>query len=163
MITATRRIQFCAGHRVMGHESKCAHLHGHNYVALITVKAELPGGVDGIGRVIDFSAIKNIAGKWIDDNWDHGFILHKEDNAGLDALIAFDNAMVMPANGIPFRQKTYLMPYNPTAENMAKYLLEVILPKIFPPEIKATKVRIWETENCYADAVATEESAAHEG
>lgn len=160
MITATRRIQFCAGHRVMGHESKCAHLHGHNYVALITVKAELPKGVDDIGRVIDFSAIKNIAGKWIDEKWDHGFILHQGDTAAQKALAAFEMFMDGPAPGVPFAQKTYFMPYNPTAENMAKYLQEVILPKILPPEIKPVKVRIWETENCYADA---EEGPTHEG
>ena len=29
-LTCTRRLQFCAGHRVYGHESKCANVHGHN-------------------------------------------------------------------------------------------------------------------------------------
>ncbi len=40
MITATRRVQFCAGHRVHRHESKCRNLHGHNYVAFFTAEAE---------------------------------------------------------------------------------------------------------------------------
>ena len=30
-ITCTRRIEFDAAHRVMGHEGKCKHLHGHRY------------------------------------------------------------------------------------------------------------------------------------
>ena len=29
--TCTRRIEFDAAHRVMEHESKCRHLHGHRY------------------------------------------------------------------------------------------------------------------------------------
>ena len=36
MITATRRIQFAAGHRVFGHEGKCRYLHGHNFIAFVT-------------------------------------------------------------------------------------------------------------------------------
>ena len=39
MITATRRIQFAAGHRVFGHEGKCRWLHGHNFVAFLTAAA----------------------------------------------------------------------------------------------------------------------------
>ena len=29
--TVIRSHEICAGHRVVGHESKCRHLHGHNY------------------------------------------------------------------------------------------------------------------------------------
>lgn len=38
-ITCTRRLQFCAGHRVLGHEGKCARPHGHNYTLFVTAKA----------------------------------------------------------------------------------------------------------------------------
>lgn len=139
MITCTRRIQFCAGHRVMGHENKCAHLHGHNYVALITAQAEQ---LDGIGRVIDFSVLKDKLGGWIDQYWDHGFILYGEDQVALDALKHF----VEP-------QKLYCLPTNPTAENLADYLLRVIGPQeLASSEVRLTKVIIWETENCHAEA-----------
>jgi len=74
--TCTRRIQFCAGHRVAGHENKCNNLHGHNYVAFITAQAH---NLDNLGRVVDFSVLKDIIGGWIDDNWDHGLILWRED------------------------------------------------------------------------------------
>jgi hypothetical protein len=51
-----RRIAFSAGHRVHGHESKCRHFHGHNYVAYFHA---LPRrGLDPLGRVIDFGVIK---------------------------------------------------------------------------------------------------------
>ena len=31
MITAERYHDISMGHRVVGHENKCRHLHGHNY------------------------------------------------------------------------------------------------------------------------------------
>jgi 6-pyruvoyltetrahydropterin/6-carboxytetrahydropterin synthase len=45
------------------------------------------------------------------------------------------------------------MPYNPTAENMAKYLLEEVCPTILlGTGSEASRVRIWETEESYAEA-----------
>lgn len=45
------------------------------------------------------------------------------------------------------------MPYNPTAENMAKYLLEEVCPVILQGSgAQATRVRIWETDESYAEA-----------
>jgi 6-pyruvoyltetrahydropterin/6-carboxytetrahydropterin synthase len=152
-ITCTRKLQFCAGHRVRGHESKCAHLHGHNYIVFITARMQekvQPGRVvsevDEIGRVIDFSVLKKKLLTWIDYHWDHGFILSSEDKT-LATMI--ETANLEPSKA---EQKLYLMPYNPTAENMAKYLGSRICPQLFNGDgIEVIKVRIWETENCYAD------------
>lgn len=136
-ITCTRRIQFCAGHRVYNHESKCRNLHGHNYVAFFKAHAPL----DSLGRVIDFSVLKERIGGWLDTHWDHGFLLWEED---VDALAA--------VTAIP-GQKLFQMPWNPTAENMARYLLTVVCPQVLADTgVEVTDVRVWETENCYADA-----------
>lgn len=162
--TATRRIQFCAGHRVMGHENKCAHLHGHNYVAFVTARVkpalatqlfrDLSQSVDPqaafldeIGRVVDFSVLKEQVGGWIESKWDHGFILSKDDNAS-------HRVIELAARSLPNGQKLHIMPYNPTAENMARYLLQEVGPKVLAgtPSVELCHVRIWETENCYADA-----------
>ena len=62
-ITATRRLQFAAGHRVHGHEGKCRHLHGHNFVVFLTAAAE---NLDAVGRVIDFGVLKERIGGWIE-------------------------------------------------------------------------------------------------
>lgn len=151
MITCTRRIQFCAGHRVMGHENKCAHLHGHNYVVMVTAQgadwkvSTDSEGLDRIGRVVDFAVLKHRLGGWIEDNWDHGFILHTDDADAWEAVRVF------MASGVD--QKTYAMPDNPTAENMANHLLRVIGPQVLDDTgVELTTVRVWETENCYADA-----------
>ncbi len=138
---AVRRIQFCAGHRVHKHESKCAHPHGHNYVAFIHARVRVQesfGELDDIGRVIDFSVLKERVGTWIDENWDHGFIYMKGD---LDMEIIFKDS----------DYKNYPMVKNPTAENMAQHLVRDICPKLMEgTNVHIHKVVIWETENCYA-------------
>jgi 6-pyruvoyltetrahydropterin/6-carboxytetrahydropterin synthase len=49
--------------------------------------------------------------------------------------------------------RLFEMPYNPTAENMAKYLLEVAAAQFMEGSgAKVVRVRIWETEDSYAEA-----------
>ena len=140
MTTCTRRIQFCAGHRLMGHEGKCAHLHGHNYVALITAAAP---GLDQVGRVIDFAVIKERVGGWIEQQWDHGVIYNAADQEVARALDCIPN------------QKRFALNGNPTAENLAEYLLRVACPSVLRDTgVRVTKVTLWETENCYAEVTA---------
>ena len=135
-ITATRRIQFCSGHRVYEHESKCRNIHGHNYVVFITAEAD---ELDNLGRVIDFSVLKAKVGGWIDDNWDHGFIAFREDVSAVGIIQDIGT-------------KLYLMNENPTAENMALHLLNDICPVLMKGTgVKITKITLWETENVYAE------------
>ncbi|MEM9557159.1 MAG: 6-carboxytetrahydropterin synthase [Acidobacteriota bacterium] len=137
MIHCTRRVHFCAGHRIWGHENKCAHLHGHNYVALFHAAA---GTLDAMGRVIDFSVLKERLGGWIEEHWDHGFLLHQDDAAGRAALAGIEG------------QKLYLLDRNPTAENLALYLLEEVAPRQLEGlGVEVVKVTLWETENCFAE------------
>ena len=136
---ASRKIHFCAGHRVMNHESKCATAHGHNYILWVYAKPK--DGLDEIGRVIDFSEIKRIAGGWIDEYWDHNFIVFKDDIAMLNAM-----------EEAPKRKPLFIMPTNPTAENMCDYLLNDIFPHLFAgTNIQIVKVKLYETENCFAE------------
>ncbi len=177
-IDCSRRIQFCAGHRVMGHESKCAHLHGHNYVVWLRAEIDrsITGadvqaggdryadavrrnaeGVDPIGRVVDFSVLKAKVGQWIEDNWDHGFLYHHADRATIAALDAMNAAMIedgaKPGNTPWCGQKRFAMPYNPTAENIARYLLEVVGPMTLDGlGVRLVEVSVDETENCSANA-----------
>ena len=133
-----RRIKFCAGHRLYQHGGKCEFFHGHNYVAEFYVAGN---EVDSVGRVIDFAELKSRFKGWLDENWDHGFILNEADENGLRAI-----KMVEPC-------KYYELPYNPTAENMAQYLLEVICPKLLSDtDVVTTRVVIWETEESFAEA-----------
>ena len=142
-LSLIRQLKFCAGHRLYRHESKCAFFHGHNYRVDIEVVG-LNGGteVDSVGRVVDFSLIKQRMLAWLDDNWDHAFLIFHEDDNALAAI-----RMVEPT-------KYFVMPANPTAENMARYLLEVVAPAVLGDlGVVARKVCVWETDE--ACAVAT--------
>ena len=56
MITSSRRLEWDAIHRIPLHESKCKAFHGHRYAAEVTCVKD---GLDNVGRVVDFSVIKN--------------------------------------------------------------------------------------------------------
>lgn len=134
-MTVSRQFHFSAGHRVHRHESKCAHVHGHNYVAVIEVGGEL----DQLQRVIDFGILKSRIGKWIDTYWDHGFIMSENDR---DFSASIKQT---PAFGKVFSTGTD----EPTAETLARILCEITGNLLDP--LRVVSVRIWETVNCYAD------------
>lgn len=135
---AVRQIGFDAGHRVHGHESKCATFHGHRYTAEIYCRPKV--GLDKLGRVIDFGVIKSIIGAWIDQHWDHAMIVWKEDP---------DLQKIADCSGF---KPVFQMPKNPTAENMADYLLNVVCPTLLQLEaVEVHKIRLWETPNCYVE------------
>jgi 6-pyruvoyltetrahydropterin/6-carboxytetrahydropterin synthase len=136
MITCTRRIEFDAAHRVMKHNSKCKMLHGHRYVLEASFSAE---HLDELGMVIDFGIIKDILGDWVDNNWDHNTILNSKDRALGEQITQVTG------------QKIYYLNCNPTAEEMASYLLKEICPKLFANyNITCTQIKLFETPNCYA-------------
>lgn len=140
--TCTRILEFDAAHRVVNHESKCATLHGHRYKIEITAEADK---LDSIGRVIDFSVLKEKIGTWLDTNWDHTTILFSEDVETIKAL-----------RWIPHFKEPFVAPWNPTAENMAEYLLnDVCFKQLQDTGVLVTRVRVWETPNCYAECVLT--------
>lgn len=138
-VKITRKLEFDAGHRVMNHESKCATLHGHRYVAEITAEAEQ---LDDIGRIIDFSVLKAKVGDWIDRYWDHTVILNVKDTVVTNALLQ-----------LPRHKDPFIAPWNPTAENMAEHLLREVCPEVLAGSgVTVTHVRLFETPNCWSDA-----------
>ena len=141
-VTATRYHDISCGHRVFGHESKCAHLHGHNYrVTFTCAAAEYEAAqVDDIGRVIDFSVIKAKLAMWLEDNWDHKFLVWREDD--LEAMLA-----QLDPEGV------VTTIFNPTAENMAEYILTVVGPlQLEGTGVKLISVIVEETRKCSATA-----------
>lgn len=136
MTKAIRFHDISCGHRVYGHESKCAHLHGHNY----RITFELTGKKDSIGRILDFSFIKARLCQWLEENWDHKMLLWHKDPLATE-IQQYD------PEGIT------TVPFNPTAENMAEYLVNVIGPQQLvdlSEEITLTKCIVEETRKCSA-------------
>lgn len=143
-IQAVRFHDISCGHRVVGHENKCRGLHGHNY----RIHFECRGALDTLGRVIDFSVLKTQLCDWLEDNWDHKMLLWEEDPLmrALPYILVYnstDDAM----NSI------VTVPFNPTAENMALYLLHVIAPQQLKGlDVICEKVIVEETRKCSASA-----------
>ena len=129
MFRVSRQIDFCYGHRLLNYEGKCRHLHGHNGQAIITIET---AGLDDRGMVLDFSEIKRVMSRWIDENMDHRMLLLRDDPAvpALEKL------------GEPL----HLMDVNPTAENIAKMIFEFAAEQGFP----VVEVCLWETPRCCA-------------
>jgi len=135
MRTCTKRIEFDAGHRLTQHESKCANVHGHRWFLDITCGAE---SLDSIGRVIDFGEIKRWVGSWIDEHLDHTYIAYEKDPL-IDSINRFN------------RKPVHIVPFEPTSENMAKYLFEISRGLLDQREDKVVQVRLYETPSSYAE------------
>lgn len=123
------------GHRVHGHESKCAHLHGHNYrIHFSCVAAD--GELDSLGRVIDFGEVKSRLCMWVEENWDHKFLVWENDPMTATLQLLDPEGVVS-------------LPFNPTAENMAEFLVSVVGPmQLANTGITLIQVRIEETRKC---------------
>jgi 6-pyruvoyltetrahydropterin/6-carboxytetrahydropterin synthase len=129
MFSVSREIDFCYGHRLLDYPGKCRHLHGHN--GRVLIRFEGPS-LDQRGMVLDFSEIKRLVSRWIDDHLDHRMILNRTDPA----------VPVLQGLGEPL----FLMDVNPTAENIAKLIFEVAAEQGCP----VVEVRVWETPHCCA-------------
>lgn len=133
MITAQRYHDFSCGHRVFGHESKCSHLHGHNYRIYFEI---IPmRSLDNIGRVLDFSVMKEKFCVWLEENWDHKFLVYKDDPFA-NELKKIDPDGVVIVN------------FNPTAENMAIYLSDISINLLKGTDCKIQSIKIEETRKC---------------
>ena len=129
MYSVTKRIDFCYGHRLLDHDGVCKHLHGHNAVAEIEVRAE---ALDSRDMVADFGDIKRLVKEWIDRELDHRMILRHDDPV----------VEVLQALGEP----VYLLDSNPTAERIARLLFDVSREQ----GLAVGRVTLWETPSSWA-------------
>lgn len=152
-LTANRYHDISVGHRVVGHEGKCRHLHGHNYRVHFYCQAE--NGLDKVGRVIDFSVIKEKLCMWLEDNWDHKFIAWEEDSlvSKLNFFMEMhehDPRVVLTKDDFTHWMESIVwVDFNPTAENLADFILTKVGPQqLAGTGVVLTKVIIEETRKC---------------
>ncbi|MEJ2406453.1 MAG: 6-carboxytetrahydropterin synthase [Candidatus Thiodiazotropha sp.] len=129
MYTVTKEIHFCYGHRLLNHQGKCKHLHGHNATAVIRLESER---LNSLGMVCDFSDIGDYVKSWIDQNLDHTMLLHADD----PVLPLLEEA----------GETVYVMRDNPTAENIARLIFEHVETGGFP----VVEVALHETDSALA-------------
>jgi 6-pyruvoyltetrahydropterin/6-carboxytetrahydropterin synthase len=144
MITAERFHDIDCGHRVVGQGGKCEHLHGHSYRVTFKIKGteteNNQTGLDSVGRVLDFSVIKEKLCSWLETYWDHRILIWNKD-------IWYDTLWQLDRHGV------IATSFNPTAENMAQHLLT----EVGPQQLKGTgctliSVKVEETRKCSASA-----------
>lgn len=128
------------GHRIYGHPGKCSMLHGHNY----RIHFHCAGDITHTGMVIDFSIIKATLCEFLEKMWDHRMLIWKEDPILEDLKKVSDKY-----NSIG---SVVAVPFNPTAENMAQHLLDVIGPMLLPENVELVRVVVEETRKCAAEA-----------
>ena len=129
MYRIARELGFCYGHRLMLHDGKCAHLHGHNARVVVVLEA---ASVDASGMVVDFQVVRSRIGDWIDAEFDHRMLLHRDD----PAFVAL-RALGEPVVGLDF---------HPTAEHLARHVFEHARAAGLP----VVEVEFWETPTCRA-------------
>lgn len=130
-------IAWDAAHRVLRHEAKCSHLHGHRYAAEVEFVSDT---LDDVGRVVDFGEIKRVVGAWVDRRLDHATLVNPHDTS-LRAWLAHE------------QQRHFVMPdelAEPTAEHIAVMLHRFATARL-DEALRVTRVRVWETPNCYAE------------
>ncbi|MCH1539896.1 MAG: 6-carboxytetrahydropterin synthase [Candidatus Poseidonia sp.] len=122
MTTSIRRyIETDTGHRVPNHKSKCRHMHGHRY----RFEAEIEGdvvnisGVSEEGMLMDFSDISELLTIHIHDVIDHAFVVYEGDELGRAACEVMGDS-----------HRTVIVPFIPTAENLAKWAFDTLAPHI---------------------------------
>lgn len=145
----TRRLEFDAGHRIPNHGSQCRYLHGHRYAIEVTLTGDIVSteGDAEQGMVADFAGIKSLVQQHVVTPWDHAFLVYAQDKVVVDFL-----------RSIP-GHRTVQFDAPPTAEHLSLAAFRILEPAFaaaYGERVCLEQVRIYETPNCWADAVRRE-------
>lgn len=137
-----KTFKFEAAHRLMSSWSKkCQQIHGHSYKLEVILGSE---ELNEDGMVIDFGQLKELMQKHL-EQFDHQIVICDKDNKVIKQIGDEDG-----------EELGYLfVPFNPTAENMAKYFYDILQVHFYKNEeirhIQIVAVRVHETETGYAE------------
>ena len=116
-----REFSFEAAHYLPGYDGKCKNTHGHSY----RLQVGVTGRIDRQGMVIDF--------KELDEFVDQKIIEH------------LDHTVLNDVNLGDFPR------HMPTAENMVVFVRDVLTTCLQTLNLTVTLVRLWETQNSWAE------------
>ncbi|NHJ48638.1 MAG: 6-carboxytetrahydropterin synthase QueD [Asgard group archaeon] len=137
MYRISKEFSFSMGHRLSCHNGLCKNFHGHNYTIVVGVKSI---GLNPDGMVMDFSDLKNIVQNYL-KQFDHALMVNEMDRP----LIA-DMRKILPG------LKVTVVPFDPTAENMAREIYEYVQEEIskYVNDVEMDFVTVYETETSQA-------------
>lgn len=181
---------FCYGHRVWNQELSggrrclCRYTHGHSGKVDINLSGSKHEKLRGM--VVDFNELKFIK-EFLDEVVDHHFLIDLDDpllivwlrdlNVGLDDLLPIRNGdavyFLIPhhfgphkdvANNVmnEFRESLVIVPFVPTAENLACWLLDWVKFQLksknygVPNTASIHSIKWWETDNSFAEVFGDE-------
>ena len=127
-------LTFDSGHRLLDYNGKCAYPHGHTYRTEVFIESQ---SLNDLGLVYDFTDIKDKIKTWVDENWDHAFLVNSQ-----------DSELIAGLGGASLVRLYEFQDENPSCEVMSRVLYEktVELCNLVP-----AKVRLWESVNQYAE------------
>ena len=130
------RIEFTfdSGHRLLDYNGKCAYPHGHTYRTEVFIESQ---SLNDLGLVYDFTDLKDKIKTWVDENWDHAFLVNSQ-----------DSELIAGLGGASLVRLYEFQDENPSCEVMSRVLYEktIELCNLVP-----AKVRLWESVNQYAE------------
>lgn len=121
------------GHRVPNHKSKCKNFHGHRYRIIVAVDDKIitTKGSSDEGMVIDFTDLKEIMMKEINELLDHGFMIYIDDEH-------FNYFKKTELKIIP-------VGFIPTVENITKFIYQILKQSLEQKNIKLKYIEMYET------------------
>ncbi|MFA5072084.1 MAG: 6-carboxytetrahydropterin synthase [Candidatus Pacearchaeota archaeon] len=125
MYTLKLKHHFDAAHKLEDYAGPCSNLHGHRWDILVEIEKDSLKN----DMVIDFKRIKEII-----NQFDHVTILQDRDEN--NKLITVMNECGLLMN---------LTPFNPTAENLALHLKNLIWKELGNNAFDNVKVTLWES------------------
>ncbi len=146
MINCTVRIEFDAAKRLVHFDGPCRHVHGYHYVVEASFSSPFLKNSKDLAHhsmIMDYNKLRQLLENWIRVFWDHNIILNKEDKE----LGEFIEKLTS--------QHVFYMDGDPTAERMAYFLLETIIPELIRDQkgIICDKLRIYDNKNAYIEVV----------
>lgn len=132
-------------HALPGYDGKCKNIHGHTYQLEVTVKGETQpeNNTPKNGMLIDFSVLKNLINKELDERWDHALILKKSENNQLHEELKKQF------------ERVFFVDYAPTTENLLCDFASRIS-AILPENVSLFSLKLMETPKSYAEWYASE-------
>lgn len=141
MIRLTKIFHFEMAHAIHGYTGDCKNIHGHSYKLHVTVASanNYTQYIPAPGFVIDFKELKKLVKAAVIEKLNHKMILSSNFLSDNPSFASQENLVIWEEE--------------PTTENLLLYILYMmqILFKKFPNEVNLVQLKLYETNDSYAE------------